>query len=130
MNAAVAFFISGLVPEFLMRFLAWLLIHTFHRVDKSGLENIPDEGRLHRRLQPRALRGRGSSSPRASAGRALRDGSPHLPRSGAVVHLSHDAHKILIASAKEDPQMKDRAFAEAAEALEAGEIVGIFPRAS
>src|SRR5206468_1220745 len=32
-----------------------------------------------------------------------------------------------IAPAKEDPQMKDRAFAQAAAALAAGEIVGIFP---
>jgi 1-acyl-sn-glycerol-3-phosphate acyltransferase len=34
---------------------------------------------------------------------------------------------IPIAPAKEDAQMKDRAFAEAAAALRAGEIVGIFP---
>jgi len=34
---------------------------------------------------------------------------------------------IPIAPAKEDPQMKDRAFEQAAQALEAGEIVGIFP---
>jgi hypothetical protein len=34
---------------------------------------------------------------------------------------------IPIASAREDPAMKDRAFEEAASALAAGEIVGIFP---
>jgi 1-acyl-sn-glycerol-3-phosphate acyltransferase len=34
---------------------------------------------------------------------------------------------IPIAPAKEDPTLKDRAFAEAADALRAGEIVGIFP---
>jgi len=34
---------------------------------------------------------------------------------------------IPIAPAREDAQMKDRAFAEAAQALAAGEIVGIFP---
>src|SRR6266849_496507 len=44
MNAAVAAYIYLLVPEFLMRFLAWLLIHTFYRLEKSGLENIPDKG--------------------------------------------------------------------------------------
>jgi MFS family permease len=44
MNAAVAIYIFRLVPEFLMRFLAWLLIHTFYRVDESGLDNIPEEG--------------------------------------------------------------------------------------
>src|SRR5262252_6639276 len=36
MNAAVALYIYLLVPEFLMRFLAWLLIHTFYRVDKRN----------------------------------------------------------------------------------------------
>ena len=44
MNAAVAVFIYGLVPEFLMRFLAWLLIHSVYRLEKRGLEHIPDEG--------------------------------------------------------------------------------------
>ena len=34
----------GLVPEFLMRFLAWLLIHSFYRVDKQGLDRVPAEG--------------------------------------------------------------------------------------
>ena len=44
MNAAVAVFIYGLVPEFLMRFLAWLLIHTFYRVEKENLDRIPETG--------------------------------------------------------------------------------------
>ncbi len=37
-------FIYSLVPEFLMRFLAWLLIHSLYRVRIEGLENIPEEG--------------------------------------------------------------------------------------
>src|SRR5678816_3601129 len=44
LNAAVATYIYALVPEFLMRFLAWLLVHTFYRVDKEGLDRIPEEG--------------------------------------------------------------------------------------
>src|SRR5678816_11534 len=44
MNAIVALYIYLLVPEFLMRFLAWLLVHTFYRVDKEGLDRIPAEG--------------------------------------------------------------------------------------
>jgi hypothetical protein len=44
LNAAIALFIYKLVPEFLMRFLAWLLIHTVYRVRKEGLENVPEEG--------------------------------------------------------------------------------------
>jgi MFS family permease len=44
MNAAVALFIFMLVPEFIMRLLVWLLVHTLYRVEKTGLEQIPDEG--------------------------------------------------------------------------------------
>ena len=43
MNAAVALFIYKLVPEFLMRFMVWMLIPLF-KLDKKGLQNIPDEG--------------------------------------------------------------------------------------
>ena len=44
LNAAVALYIYTLVPEFLMRFLVWILIHSVYHVRKKGLENIPDEG--------------------------------------------------------------------------------------
>jgi MFS family permease len=44
LNALVAVYIYTLVPEFLMRFLIWLLMHTVYRLEKRGLENIPDEG--------------------------------------------------------------------------------------
>jgi len=44
MNAAVAVYIYTLVPEFLMRFLCWLLVHTVYRLEKKGLDNIPEEG--------------------------------------------------------------------------------------
>ena len=44
MNAAVAVFIFGLVPEFIMRLIVWLLVHTLYRVRSSGLDKIPEEG--------------------------------------------------------------------------------------
>src|SRR5260221_13675800 len=44
MNAAVALYIYLLVPEFLMRFICWLLIHSVYRLKKSALENIPESG--------------------------------------------------------------------------------------
>ncbi len=44
MNVAVAVFIFYQVPEFAMRFLVWLLSHTMYRVEKEGLEQIPEEG--------------------------------------------------------------------------------------
>jgi 1-acyl-sn-glycerol-3-phosphate acyltransferase len=44
LNAVVAIYIFTLVPEFLMRFLVWILIHTIYRVRVTGMENIPEEG--------------------------------------------------------------------------------------
>ncbi len=44
LNAVVAVYIFTLVPEFLMRFLVWILIHTIYRVRVKGLDHIPEEG--------------------------------------------------------------------------------------
>jgi len=44
LNALVAIYIFTLLPEFLMRFLVWILINMLYRVRPTGLENIPDAG--------------------------------------------------------------------------------------
>ena len=44
MNVLVAAYIYTLVPEFLMRFLCWLLVHGVYRLGKTGLEHVPEEG--------------------------------------------------------------------------------------
>ncbi|NND44124.1 MAG: glycerol acyltransferase, partial [Xanthomonadales bacterium] len=44
LNAVVAIYIFTLVPEFLMRFLVWMLVHTIYRVRVTGMENVPEEG--------------------------------------------------------------------------------------
>ena len=43
LNAIVAIYIYTLVPEFFMRFLVWLLIHSVYHVKASGLEKIPEK---------------------------------------------------------------------------------------
>ena len=43
-NALVALYIYSLVPEFLMRFLVWLLIHSVYHIKAKDLEKVPDEG--------------------------------------------------------------------------------------
>src|SRR6185295_20269794 len=126
MNAAVALFIFDLVPEFLMRFLAWILIHTVYRVRTEGLEHIPDKGACivvcnHVSYVDAVVIA-------ACVRRPIRFVMDH--RIFAIPLLSfifRTMRTIPIAPAKEDPQMKDRAFEQAAQALEAGEIVGIFP---
>lgn len=44
LNALVAAYIFTLLPEFLMRFLAWLVINIIYRIRPGGLENIPHKG--------------------------------------------------------------------------------------
>ena len=44
LNALVAIYIFSLLPEFLMRFLAWIIISVVYRPRPTGLENIPTKG--------------------------------------------------------------------------------------
>ncbi len=44
LNLIVAIYIFTIVPEFLMRFLVWMLIHTIYKVEVKGIENIPKRG--------------------------------------------------------------------------------------
>ncbi len=126
MNAAVALYIYGLVPEFLMRFLAWLLVHTFYRVDMKGLDNIPDEGPCivvcnHVSFVDAVVIA-------ACVRRPIRFVMDHrIFRIPLLSFIFRTMRTIPIASAKEDATMKERAFAAAAAALREGEIVGIFP---
>lgn len=126
MNAVVALYIYGLVPEFLMRFLAWLLIHTFYRVRKDGLEHIPEVGPCivvcnHVSYVDAVVIA-------ACVRRPIRFVMDHRIFKVPVLSFVFRAMRTIpIASAREDAAMKDRAFAEAAKALAAGEIVGIFP---
>ena len=126
MNAVVALYIYLLVPEFLMRFLAWLLIHTIYRVDKEGLERIPAEGPCvivcnHVSFVDAIVIA-------ACVRRPIRFVMDHrIFRIPLLNFIFRTMRTIPIAPAKEDAAMKERAFAEAAAALRAGEIVGIFP---
>ena len=44
LNAGVAIYIYSLLPEFLMRFLTWILMSVLYRIRVSGEENIPANG--------------------------------------------------------------------------------------
>jgi 1-acyl-sn-glycerol-3-phosphate acyltransferase len=126
MNAVVALYIYTLVPEFLMRFLAWLLIHTFYRVDKEGLERVPAEGACvivcnHVSYVDAVVIA-------ACVRRPIRFVMDH--RIFAVPLLNfifRTMRAIPIAPAREDSALKERAFEEAAAALRNGEVICIFP---
>src|SRR5947207_1603031 len=126
MNAIVALYIYSLVPEFLMRFLAWLLIHSVYRVDKQGLEQVPEKGACvivcnHVSFVDAIVIA-------ACVRRPVRFVMDHRIFAIPVLNFVFRTMRVIpIASAKEDPTLKERAFEAAANALNAGEIVGIFP---
>jgi 1-acyl-sn-glycerol-3-phosphate acyltransferase len=126
MNAVVAIYIYSLVPEFLMRFLAWLLVHSVYRVDKQGLEQVPDQGPCvivcnHVSFVDAVVIA-------ACVPRPVRFIMDHRIFAIPVLNfIFRTMRAIPIASAKEDPALKERAFTEASTALAAGEILCIFP---
>lgn len=44
LNALVCIYIFTIIPEFLMRFVVWIMMGVFYKVKISGEENVPDEG--------------------------------------------------------------------------------------
>ena len=46
LNALVCSFIYYMMPEFLLRFLIWILMGFIYRIKVTGRENIPDEGKI------------------------------------------------------------------------------------
>jgi 1-acyl-sn-glycerol-3-phosphate acyltransferase len=126
MNAVVAIYIYSLVPEFLMRFLAWLLIHSLYRVDKRGLEQIPDQGACV--IVCNHVSYVDAIVIAACVPRPVRFVMDHRIFSTPLLNfIFRTMRAIPIASAREDPALKEQAFVEAANALKAGEIVCIFP---
>ena len=126
LNAAVAIYIYTLLPEFLMRFLAWIVVNTIYRVRPSGIENIPDKGPAivvcnHvSYMDPIVLL--------ASVRRPMRFVMYYkifqLP---FLRFLFQQARAIPIASAREDEHLMNEAFEKVDAELAAGNIVCIFP---
>jgi 1-acyl-sn-glycerol-3-phosphate acyltransferase len=44
LNAMVAIYIYTLLPEFLMRFIVWIIVNLFYRIQTTGRESIPIRG--------------------------------------------------------------------------------------
>ncbi len=126
LNALVAAYIFTLLPEFLMRFLVWLLVNMLYRVRPAGLDNIPVNG-------PAVLVCNHVSFIDA----LLVSGSIHRPVRFVMYYkifqipllrfIFKTAKAIPIASAKEDEKLLADAFEKIDEELGAGHIVCIFP---
>ncbi|WP_018230902.1 MFS transporter [Methyloversatilis universalis] len=125
-NAVVAIYIYTLVPEFLLRFVVWLLIHTVYRLDAKKLDAIPEDG-------PAVLVCNHVSFVdalviTAACRRPIRFVMDHrIFRTPLLGWLFRTSRCIPIAPAKEDPALLERAYDDIAAALTAGELVGLFP---
>ena len=126
LNALVAIYIFTLVPEFLMRFLVWIIVNTLYRLKVEGLDKVPDEGPCvvvanHVSFVDALIIG-------GSVRRPIRFVMDHgIFRIPVLSFIFRTAKAIPIASAKVDPALLERAYAEVDRALAEGEVVGIFP---
>lgn len=126
LNAAVAIYIYTLVPEFLLRFVVWLLIHTVYRLRVSGMEHVPEKGGAV--IVANHVSFVDALIIMAACRRPIRFVMDHnIFRWPILSFVFRTSRAIPIASAKEDPAMMERAFDEVARALKAGELVGLFP---
>jgi 1-acyl-sn-glycerol-3-phosphate acyltransferase len=126
MNAVVAIYIYTLVPEFLMRFMVWMLIHSVYRLSKSGLERIPEEGPAI--LVCNHVSYVDALVISAACRRPVRWVMDHrIFRIPLLSFFFRTVRAIPIAPAKEDPEILARAYDAIAKALADGDLVGLFP---
>ncbi|MGR4870631.1 MFS transporter [Variovorax sp. LARHSF232] len=125
-NAVVALYIFLLVPEYLLRFVAWVLSRLVYRFKVRGDEHIPDTGAAllvcnHVSFVDAVLL-------MAASPRPIRFLMDHrifrVPVLGWLFKL---AKAIPIAPQKDDAQAYERAFEQAAQVLRDGDLLGIFP---
>ncbi len=125
LNAAVTLWIFLLVPEFLMRFVDWLLISVLYRVRATGLEKIPEGPAL---LVCNHVSFMDALIIMGSVRRPVRFVMYHkIFRVPVLSFVFRAAKAIPIAGAREDPGLLARAFEAIDAALAEGELVCIFP---
>ena len=125
-NAVVAFYIFMLVPEYLLRFVAWMASRFVYRFKVQGDENLPSTGAAilacnHVSFVDAVLLMAASPRPIyfVMDHRIFR-----VPVLGWLFRL---AKAIPIAPYKEDPKTYEAAFERAAQVLRGGDLLAIFP---
>ena len=126
LNAVVAVYIFLVVPEYLLRFVAFILTRTLYRFKVQGDEHVPTAGAAilvcnHVSCIDAVLL-------MAASPRPIRFIMDHrifaTPLLGTLFRLSR---AIPIAPQREDPAAYERAFAEARRVLDQGDLLCIFP---
>ena len=126
LNLIVAIYILIKIPEYFLRLVSWLLMHSIYRIKKKDLDKIPEEGPallvcnhisffdppILLALLPRPARF------------VMWYGIYELPVVGVLFRC---LKAIPIGNRRERPELVDQAFDSIAEQLEAGRLVVIFP---
>lgn len=126
-NALVAIWIFTIVPEFAMRFVAWLMIVVLYRIRWRGVEeHVPEEGAAlivcnHVSYMDALIL---SGVIKRPVRFVMYYKIFNIP---LMSWIFRTAKTIPIAGAKEDPALMQRAFDEIDAALAEGELVCIFP---
>lgn len=126
LNALVSLYIFALIPEFVMRFVTWVLANTIYRLHFEGRDHVPRTGAAV--IVANHITFIDWFIITAASRRPVRFVMDHnffkLPVVGLVFRA---AKAIPIAPAKEDAALKERAFARISEELKDGHLVCIFP---
>ena len=126
MNFAITTFIYARVPEFLLRFLAWVIARVIYRLRITGLDHVPGSGAAlvvcnHVSFADALVLSAAIHRPM----RFVMEAS--IFRIPVARQVFRGMKAIPIASASEDVAVREAAFAQILAELAAGEIVCIFP---
>ena len=125
-NLVVAYYIFLLVPEYLLRFVAWVLTSMVYRFKVRGAEHIPAQGPVL--LASNHVTYMDALLLLAASPRPVRFLMDHqIFKTPVLGWLFRLGKAIPIAPQKEDPETYERAFAQAVQVLREGDILGIFP---
>jgi 1-acyl-sn-glycerol-3-phosphate acyltransferase len=126
LNAIVAAYIYSLTPEFLLRFICWVLISFAYRLRTKGLENIPDKGAVI--IVANHVSFVDALIITAACRRPIQFVMDHnIFKTPVLAWVFRQMKAIPIAGAKEDPAMMEQAFERMKKALADGEAICVFP---
>jgi 1-acyl-sn-glycerol-3-phosphate acyltransferase len=126
LNGAVAVYLYCLLPEFLLRFLALLVVRVLYHLRSRGVENIPETGAAL--LVCNHVSYVDALVMSAACPRPIRFVmEAEIYRLPLLNAICRGMKAIPVATRSEDPAVREAAFAAVAAALGAGELVCIFP---
>ncbi len=126
LSAAVSLYIYSLAPEYLMRFLIWILMSLFYRITRKGTEHIPEQGACilvcnHVSFYDALI----IASVLRRPPRFIMD--YRIFQTPLLGFIFRTARAIPIARKEEDPVILEAAYQAIQQALEDGDMICLFP---